>query len=104
MHMLNKIKQLNNPVFLTRFHASMTIIWICLIVPTLLFFPDSILWLALMSLWANMAAHWAAYQGVHSEKVAAEDAECNFNDIDSRLEKLEGKLDEIISMQRWNRL
>jgi hypothetical protein len=38
-----------------------TFAWILLIVPTLIWWKDSILWIALMSIWANIASHFAAW-------------------------------------------
>lgn len=44
-----------------------TILWILLIIPTLLWWKDSILWVALMSIWANVASHAAAWQAADTE-------------------------------------
>jgi hypothetical protein len=49
-------------------HATLTLVWAALIVPTLLWWKDSILWVSLMSLWANIAAHFAAWQGSRAEE------------------------------------
>jgi hypothetical protein len=46
---------------LTTFNAVMTFVWVGLVVPTMIWWKDSILWVALMSLWANIASHFAAY-------------------------------------------
>jgi hypothetical protein len=54
--------------FYKRLHATLTLIWALLAIPTLIWWKDSILWVALMSLWANMAAHFAAYQGTRAEE------------------------------------
>lgn len=51
-----------------RLHATLTAVWVVLIAPTLLWWRDSVLWVALMSLWANIAAHWAAWQGARAER------------------------------------
>lgn len=42
------------------FNLASTLIWALLIVPTLLWWRESILWIALMSVWANFAASLAA--------------------------------------------
>lgn len=52
----------------TKIHLIMTCVWIALVVPTLLFWKESILWVAFMSLYANVAGHWAAYQGARAEQ------------------------------------
>jgi hypothetical protein len=50
------------------FHLAMTFGWAVLLVPTLLWWRESVLWVALMSLYANVAGHWAAYQAARAEK------------------------------------
>ena len=45
-----------------RFHKWATIAWAVLALPTVLWWRDSIFWVAFMSLYANVASHWAAYQ------------------------------------------
>lgn len=50
------------PRTLRHVHAGLTITWALLAVPTLLLWRESILWLALMSLWANFASHWSAHR------------------------------------------
>jgi hypothetical protein len=49
------------------FHLTMVVLWATLLLPTLLWWKDSILWVASMSLYANVAAHWASYQGARAE-------------------------------------
>lgn len=46
----------------------LTILWLLLIFPTLLWWKDSILWVALMSIWANVASHFAAYIAARFEE------------------------------------
>lgn len=50
------------------FHLGAAITWALLLVPTLLWLKSSILWVAAMSLYANVAAHWSAFQGAAAEK------------------------------------
>lgn len=52
---------------LVRFHAVATMAWLTLVVPTLLWWRQSILWVALMSVWANVASHWSAWQASRAE-------------------------------------
>lgn len=51
-----------------RAHIVLTILWALAAIPTLLWWRDSILWVAFMSLWANVASHWAAYQASRAEE------------------------------------
>lgn len=50
-----------------RVHLAFTVAWALAIVPTLLWWRESVLWVALMSAWANMAAHFSAWQGSRAE-------------------------------------
>lgn len=59
-----------NPRVWVRLHTGLTCAWIVLVAPTLLLWRDSVLWVALMSLWANIAAHWSAAQGARAELAA----------------------------------
>lgn len=52
---------------LRRFHLAATLTWLALVVPTILWWRQSILWVALMSVWANVASHWSAWQATRAE-------------------------------------
>lgn len=56
------------PRALKRFHGAMTLAWAVLVLPTVLWWRESILWVALMSVWANLASHFAAYQATRAEE------------------------------------
>ena len=49
----------------------MSYLWALLVIPTLLFWKSSILWVAAMSLYANFIGHWSAYQAARAERTAA---------------------------------
>lgn len=49
-------------------HLGLTVAWILLLIPTMLWWKDSILWVAAMSLYANVVGHWSAYQATRAEK------------------------------------
>ncbi len=51
-----------------KLHLTLMFLWTGLIIPTLLYWRDSILWVAFMSLYANIVGHWAAYQATRAEK------------------------------------
>jgi hypothetical protein len=55
------------PRALRRLYAIETLFWGAAIVPTLLFWADSILWVGLMSCWANLSAAKAAWQSSRVE-------------------------------------
>jgi hypothetical protein len=50
-----------------RFHATMTGVWGLLIIPTVLWWHDSVLWIGLISCYANSVGHFSAYQGSRAE-------------------------------------
>lgn len=57
----------SEPKHLKNIHGVLVIMWIALIPPTLIFWPESVTWVALMSIWANIAAHAAAWQASRTE-------------------------------------
>lgn len=52
---------------LRRFHATATVVWIVLIIPSVLWWSNSVPWLVAMSVWANVGAHFAAWQATRIE-------------------------------------
>lgn len=52
------------------FNVGSTIVWALLILPTLLWWRESILWIALMSVWANFAAALAGLVGALATREA----------------------------------
>lgn len=58
-----------------RIHATATVVWLLLAIPTVLLWRNSVAWVAFMSLYANVASHWAAWQATRAEKAQAEDTQ-----------------------------
>lgn len=56
-----------NPIWLRRYHLTAMIVWIGLAIPGLIFWKESITFVIIMSLYANFAAEFAAYQGARNE-------------------------------------
>lgn len=52
---------------LRRFHLIATVVWLALVVPTVLWWKQSILWVGLISCYANAVGHWSAYQAGRAE-------------------------------------
>ncbi|MEV0151547.1 MULTISPECIES: hypothetical protein [unclassified Nonomuraea] len=50
------------------FHLVMTAVWATLLIPTMIWWRDSVLWVAVMSIWANVVGHWSAYQAARAEE------------------------------------
>lgn len=47
-------------------HRAVAVLWLLLAAPTLLWWSHSILWVAFMSLYANVASHWAAAEAAEA--------------------------------------
>lgn len=54
----------------SRLHFILTCVWIGLLVPTVLLWRGSLLWLALISIYANIATHWGAYASGKAKEAA----------------------------------
>lgn len=66
-----RIPTMSIPVrYLRRFHAIATAVWALLLIPSLLWWKDSILWVIVLSVWANIASHFGAWQGARAEDAA----------------------------------
>jgi hypothetical protein len=52
---------------LVRFHLAMMGFWAVLLIPTLLWWKQSILWVAAMSLYANFVGHFSAMDASRAE-------------------------------------
>lgn len=56
-----------NAVRLRKLHAVMTIFWVIMAIPTVLWWHDSILYVALISVYALIIGHWSAWQASRAE-------------------------------------
>jgi hypothetical protein len=54
-------------------HTVLTLVWVALVLPTLFLWRESVLWVALMSLWANIAAHWGAREAAKAKEAQSEE-------------------------------
>jgi hypothetical protein len=52
---------------LRRVHLALTVLWLILVIPTVLWWKTSILWVGLCSCYANAIGHAAAYSGQRAE-------------------------------------
>jgi hypothetical protein len=57
-----------NPRRWAVFHAVMTVVWFLLLIPSLLWWKESILWVIVLSVWANAAGHWSSYQAAKADE------------------------------------
>ena len=52
--------------FFVRYHVSMMAVWVAMLLPTLLWWKESILWVTFMSLYANFVGHFGAWNAARS--------------------------------------
>lgn len=65
------MKILSSPLFMQRFHASAAIVWLLLLAPSWFWWRSSLFFVLAISLYANFATHWGAWQAARSEVEAA---------------------------------
>lgn len=67
--MISKVSDwIARPVLLRHFHAIMTLLWFALIpISILTTLKTSLVWIVLMSAWANFASHFSAWQAARVE-------------------------------------
>lgn len=58
------------PKFLVYYNLVMMILWALLVIPTLLWWRESIFWVAFMSLYANFVGHFGAWGAARAEHKA----------------------------------
>lgn len=51
-------------------HYCMAAVWALLLIPTLIWWPNSVLWVAFMSLYANLVGHLSAAKASRAEQEA----------------------------------
>lgn len=68
MRIIHYIKITPNSHLLRKFHFIMTVVWALLVIPTVVFWPESVLWIALISCYANVIGHFGAYQSTRAEE------------------------------------
>lgn len=51
-----------------RVHAAATVIWFLAVIPTVLWWSQSVLWVGLMSCYAAAVGHFSAWQAVRAEE------------------------------------
>jgi hypothetical protein len=54
--------------YLRYYHLTMMVIWPLLAIPTILWWKESVVWVAILSLYANFASEFAAWHGARTEK------------------------------------
>lgn len=75
MNWLKRVVNFNlpgTPYFWAQAHKWLTLMWMVLMVPSVLWWGEMVKWVVIMSVWANIAGHWSAHQAAEAQ-VEAED-------------------------------
>ncbi|EPY3939303.1 TPA: hypothetical protein RFV15_000734 [Klebsiella pneumoniae] len=62
------------PVFIKRCHLVAAVMWVGLAIPSLIWWKDSVLWVILISIYANIVGHLSGYSAARAD-LAAEESE-----------------------------
>jgi RsiW-degrading membrane proteinase PrsW (M82 family) len=57
-----------SPTVWVRVHGALTVVWALLMIPSLLFWQESVPWLVIMSCWANVAGSAASWQSARADR------------------------------------
>ncbi len=87
---------LKNLILEPRFHVALAFMWVLLVPPTLIFWAESIIWVLMISIYANIVGHWGAYQAARAEQ--SEKAGLDNEDLHRYLEHLDKKLDHLLDL------
>ncbi|MBC8901870.1 hypothetical protein E6P77_08125 [Klebsiella pneumoniae] len=60
------------PVFIKRCHLVAAVMWVGLAIPSLIWWKDSILWVILISIYANIVGHLSGYSAARADQAAEE--------------------------------
>lgn len=56
---------------LRRSHLALTLLWVFLVIPTMIWWRNSIAWVSFMSIYAIIASHAAGWQAARAEDAAS---------------------------------
>ena len=60
------------PVFIKRCHLVAAVMWVGLAIPSLIWWKDSVLWVILVSIYANIVGHLSGYSAARADQAAEE--------------------------------
>jgi hypothetical protein len=60
-------ERFHDPRTWRRLHAGLVLFWLALIPPTVIWWRDSVAWVALLSIYANVAGHFGSWQAARAE-------------------------------------
>ena len=60
------------PVFIKRCHLVAAVMWVGLAIPSLIWWKVSVLWVILISIYANIVGHLSGYSAARADQAAEE--------------------------------
>ncbi|MGE6029154.1 hypothetical protein [Klebsiella pneumoniae] len=60
------------PVFIKRCHLVAAVMWVGLAIRSLIWWKDSVLWVILISIYANIVGHLSGYSAARADQAAEE--------------------------------
>ncbi|HBS3258457.1 hypothetical protein [Klebsiella pneumoniae] len=60
------------PLFIKRCHLVAAVMWVGLAIPSLIWWKDSVLWVILISIYANIVGHLSGYSAARADQAAEE--------------------------------
>ncbi|MCI7851542.1 hypothetical protein [Klebsiella pneumoniae] len=60
------------PVFIKRCHLVAAVMWVGLAIPSLIWWKDNVLWVILISIYANIVGHLSGYSAARADQAAEE--------------------------------
>lgn len=60
------------PVFIKRCHLVAAVMWVGLAITSLIWWKDSVLWVILISIYANIVGHLSGYSAARADQAAEE--------------------------------
>lgn len=67
------------PVFIKRCHLVAAVMWVGLAIPSLIWWKDSVLWVILISIYANIVGHLSGYSAARADQAAEENEDSRQN-------------------------
>lgn len=72
---MRPIRELARRVPSSTLHRVLTVAWALLAVPTVLWWSESVLWIGLISIYANAVSHWGAAEAASAKETAEQATE-----------------------------
>ncbi|WP_164119864.1 hypothetical protein [Serratia marcescens] len=58
------------PIFIKKAHLFMSFLWVALAIPSIVWWKDSVLWVIIISIYANIVGHLSGYTAARADEAA----------------------------------